>query len=153
MIAVSELSGTWANTSQKISPICGETGSNATGSWFDLQSRITGAQGDPYLAGYAADTTAGGAPVLSVWRVETVTYDGTTCSVYYNGVLSTSASKSLNTTASPFLVGAADIPLIDGGPTNYLTGSVAEILVFPTCLSAADRLNEESYLTTKYALP
>jgi hypothetical protein len=149
MIAVYETTST---NNSLVGGICGESRTDATGDWFSLQTRVYGAVGDPYFAGYSADVTASTAPLLNTWEMATVLWDGTNLTLYHNGVYSASATLSLNTASSPFDIGCANFLNADSGGRSFFPGKIAEIIILPSA-SQQDRLNEESYLTTKYALP
>jgi len=71
-----------------------------------------------------------------------VTYTGTTLSPYING--------SNQTTLTATTVAATGIYV--GGPTNYFNGSISELLVYGSSLTAAQRQQVEGYLTQKWGL-
>ena len=74
-------------------------------------------------------------PSASAWHNIAITFDGTTEKVYVDGVLSTSAARTLSITASrPCYVGCG----WDGTnnvATNYLSGSINQLKVFSRALS------------------
>ena len=71
-----------------------------------------------------------------------VTYTGTTLSPYING------SNQTTLTATT----AAATGIYVGGPTNYFNGSISELLVYGSTLTAAQRQQVEGYLTQKWGL-
>lgn len=73
--------------------------------------------------------------VLNTWTHLCGTYDGTTAKIYVNGVLKTSAAKSWNTvTGTGGCVGAQ----IGATPTAYFPGSIDDVRIYGTALTAAE---------------
>lgn len=125
-----------------VSPICGQSTGSSGSTWFVLQSRNSGAVGDPYLAGFANDLT--GPAVDGLWKVAVVTYDGATATTYKNGAQANTGAKTYNTVNQPFAIGA--------DASSFLGGYVGEIAVYNTALSAADRQRIERYLGAKWGI-
>lgn len=80
-----------------------------------------------------------------IYHELSVRYDGSMMRVYRNGILISSHSF---TTSGPWTLSqvAAYYSSI------FLIGDLAEVLVYGTALSDADRGRTDSYLKTKYAL-
>jgi len=141
-----------AGSVEGVDPIYGQCGGSAVGSWFMMQSRDTGATGDPYFCGYANDVS-GATGQSGFWRYGTIVYDGAIMTTYANGgVYGGPYSKSLNTTASSMFMGAdwqgiATAPE-ETAPQLY----IFEVIVFNEALSDASREEVEGYLVTKYGL-
>lgn len=78
---------------------------------------------------------------FNTWTNVTLTYDGSTVSVYKNGSLANSASKSgaiTNTLSLPFVIGGQWNG--NGGynlPADGFNGSIGQVLLYNTSLSAA----------------
>lgn len=86
-----------------------------------------------------------------VWRMTSQTYNGTHASflLWVNG---SSVSLSDVTVASPGTA-AVNNPVylgMRGGSTNALNGDLAEIIIYDSSLSTADRQSVEAYLNQKY---
>ena len=80
------------------------------------------------------DTDSVALPV-GAWRHVVMTHDGTNDKVYINGVLKNSkaAAGALNSTTKPLGIGYDPIDT-----TNYFNGSLDEVLLFNTALTAAE---------------
>ena len=90
----------------------------------------------------------------NTWTNVTLTYDGSTVSVYKNGSLANSASKTGSITATqgfPFVIGGQWNG--NGGynlPADGFNGLIGQVLLYNTALSAANVLN--NYNATKSSL-
>jgi hypothetical protein len=117
---------------------------------YDAMSRTNGEGANAY--GYCAyDSTA--------WRIVRSVYDGTQADnasrlkLYFNGVQqSLSFSNNIPATA----VGHANNKLRIGcrltSPSLFWPGYVAEVLIYPTALSADNQTLVETYLNTRWAV-
>jgi hypothetical protein len=76
----------------------------------------------------------------------TVRYDGLTFSVYYNGLL---ISNSTLLISGPWTLGQIGAWY----STHFMTGDIAEIVMYNTGLTSADCNTTTSYLRSKYRLP
>lgn len=79
-------------------------------------------------------------PVKEVWHHATVTYDGSTEKIYLNGVLNSSATKTLNIdTGTYYPMLFSGIAAITPKNTSYsLNGAIAAVRVHSAALSSAD---------------
>lgn len=86
------------------------------------------------------DLNWGEVPIKEVWHHATVTYDGTTESIYLNGVLSNSATKTLNIdTGTYYPMLFSGIAAITPKNTSWsLNGAIAAVRVHSEALSSAD---------------
>ena len=110
--------------------LAGVGGSSGSGLWFRLQFRAS-PPGDPYFAGFAADLTDSASPTQTA-KVATVTYNGTTATLYRNGTQIASSALSLNTTATAFSVGA--------GAGEFANCYLCEVIVYNSALSSTDQI-------------
>ena len=78
-------------------------------------------------------------------------YDGTTARLYNNGALLSSGNKTLNTENDSFYIGGF-YDIILGDFTEYFGGKIAEIIVYDSVLSNANRSNIFNYLNGRYAI-
>jgi hypothetical protein len=85
--------------------ICGESNLEVPGTWFMMQARTIGATGDPYIAGYFADTTNNATTPDNQWKVATAAWDGSSMFARKNGVQVDVTTQSLNTVNTPFRIG------------------------------------------------
>ena len=75
------------------------------------------------------------------------TFSGNDFLMYKNGKqLSTSTFSAKAFNSSAYSIGAG----IDNGPSQFMNGDIAEVVLFNTNLSAADKNKVESYLALKY---
>lgn len=130
-----------------VDAIAGKSQYGVTGTWFMVHSR-NDVVGDPYLAGYADDLT--GPTPDNAWKYVCVNYDGTTAKSYKNGTLANSGTKTLNTVANNFTIGADTYDESSIG--RFLQGQIAEIIVYNTVLSSPDNTALNDYLVARYAL-
>jgi hypothetical protein len=96
-----------------------------------------------FLAKYNPDGYIANAPTPASSNVlVSATYTPSTFSPFVNGFTqSTLAGTTLATTG-----------LFLGGPSNYFSGSISEVLVFGTTLTAAQRQSVEGYLSRKWGI-
>ncbi|RJQ30478.1 LamG domain-containing protein [Candidatus Parcubacteria bacterium] len=88
--------------------------------------------GNWWFQGYSAgDLNSNKSVIEGKWTHIAVTYDGTTLSIYVDGLLANSATKSLNTTASAFFIGQAP-----WDTNNRFVGAIDELRVSNRALSA-----------------
>lgn len=74
-------------------------------------------------------------------------FSGNNFLMYNNGrQLSTTSFSATAFNAGAYAIGAG----IDNGPSQFMNGDVAEVIMFNTSLSAADKNKVESYLALKY---
>jgi len=130
-------------------------GGNGTGVLFDtLVFSNTGylcVIGHYYGSGYDTASTLPSRNTLNInqWNYVVHMYDGTTASLYTNGVFSnskefsTSAGNQLNTTNSTFLIGTGQYT----GAYTYTTGKIASSRFYNRTLSASEVL--QNYNATK----
>ncbi|HWG98698.1 MAG TPA: LamG-like jellyroll fold domain-containing protein [Pilimelia sp.] len=81
-----------------------------------------------------------------VYHALSLRYTGSAMSVYRDGRL---VSTRTFTTTGPWTLAAVGAWY----GTYFMTGDLAEVLVYPTALSDADRILTDNYLRAKYALP
>jgi hypothetical protein len=82
------------------------------------------------------------------WNIHSVINTGTSATVATNGNVSSSTDIDVGT-----LIGINGVRIgTDAAGGSFLTGDIAEILIFPTALSDADRQAVENYLNNKYAI-
>lgn len=127
-----------------IDPVCGQSnGEGPANTWCVIQSRAS-PQGDPYIAGYANDL--GGPVIDNLWKIATLTFDGTTATSFKNGGQEATGDKSAwNTADIGFQLG------VDTGVVNqFLKGDIAEVVVYNAAISAADRATLETWLSDKW---
>jgi hypothetical protein len=113
-------------TGSYVNGICGQSDLAATGTWFMIQSRTIVVTGDPYLAGYAADTTNNATTPDNQWKVASAEWDGTTLYTRKNGVQVDAVSQSLDTVSTPFRIGHSystfPVELLDGDIGSITAG-------------------------------
>jgi len=124
--------------------IIGQSSNLTPNTWRVLQFRTVAAIGDPYFAGYANDLTDVTTPTTNT-KIATFTYTGTVGSLFRNGNQIVTRGMVLSTTSANYAIGR------DADPQRA-NCDIAEILVFPTALSAAERENVELYLNRKWAI-
>jgi hypothetical protein len=91
-------------------------------------------------------STAAG--VSNQWEIRASTHTGSSITNHRNGVAASAYAHTLGNVSAACCVGGigGSFASTDG----YLLGDIAEILVYPTALSTADRQKVESYLSQKY---
>ena len=96
-----------------------------------------------FLAKYNPDGYIANAPTPASSNVlVSATYTPSTFSPFVNGFTQTTRAGTTLTTTGLFL----------GGPSNYFNGSISEVLVFGTTLTAAQRQSVEGYLSKKWGI-
>lgn len=96
--------------------------------------------------GNALPTTVSNVGNTRVYHALSVRYDGSSLRFYRDGNL---VSSRTLTTTGPFTLASVGAWY----SSYFMVGDLAEVLVYPTALSDADRLTTDSYLRAKYALP
>lgn len=96
-------------------------------------------------------TVSGGAPVANVFNITSTVNTGTTATTNLNGVEVISAGDIDVGTATldNFTIGAGDR---GGAVSQWITGSISEILIFNRILTAAEVTQVEVYLADKYRM-
>jgi streptogramin lyase len=113
-----------------------------TGGTTGATLSLGGGTTDCFVAKYNSNgNILDGTPASSNVLVD-VTYTGTTLSPYINGTNQTTLTATT----------AAATGIYIGGPTNYFNGSISELLVYGSTLTAAQRQQVEGYLTQKWKL-
>jgi hypothetical protein len=84
--------------------------------------------------------------VPNTWQNFTYTFDNGTAKFYKNGNLLATKTLVLGESWTSFVMGAA-------AATNALNGDIAEVLLYNTAISDADRKQIESYFERKYLIP
>ncbi|MDE1824485.1 MAG: LamG domain-containing protein, partial [Candidatus Micrarchaeota archaeon] len=79
---------------------------------------------------------SGGTVSLNTWVQVAGTYDGTTATVYVNGVNVASANTSY--TVNPSCVMRIGAGFTEGSPTYYFNGSLANLQIYNTSMPAGD---------------
>ena len=98
---------------------------------------------DIFIAKYNSDGYIANAPTPASSNVlVSATYTPSTFSSFVNGFAQTTLAGTTLTTVGLFL----------GGPSNYFSGSISEVLVFGTTLTAAQRQSVEGYLSRKWGI-
>jgi len=117
--------GTYSNAA------AGQSGAITNGSWFVVQARTQAVTGDPYVAGYSADTQNNRTTPDNLWKVATGAYNGTTLYTRKSGTQVDFVARTLNTNNSVFRIGhddsagnlqefwGGDIAYIAAGPVTY----------------------------------
>jgi len=104
---------------------------------------VTTSGGDCFIAKYSPDGFIANAPTPASSNVlVSATYTPSTFSSFVNGFTQTTLAGTTLTTVGLFL----------GGPSNYFSGSISEVLVFGTTLTAAQRQSVEGYLSRKWGI-
>ena len=104
---------------------------------------IAGSSSDCFIAKYNPDGFININPTSASSNVlVSATYTPSTFSSFVNGFAQTALAGTTLTTTGLFL----------GGPSNYFSGSISEVLVFGTTLTAAQRQSVEGYLSRKWGI-
>ena len=102
-----------------------------------------------------AQVAAGGnnqddqAALSNVWQIYVARRNTTTVQVWVDGV----SDGSTGTGAGPTPTEVLTIGVGFAGPTEQLTGDIAEFFYFNSALSAGDRVSMQDYLTAKWFVP
>jgi len=136
--------------------VVGVSGSVSVGEWYVIQSRPPAPEGDPYFAGFGADLTG---PVMDVgvWKMASVSYDGTDVKMYKDGALANSGALALSTNSDWFRIGGDGGSMesdASGPPDELLTGYIALVLVYCVAHDDVVRGQVEAWIREQYpALP
>jgi hypothetical protein len=124
--------------------ICGQSGTSGTSQWFMLDARTNG---DPYLATWANDIIGPAIDTTAKWALGT--YDGTTMTLYKNGVsVGNPLTVTLNTNNETFRIGAG----YNAGLIEFFQGDIGEVVVFNRALNATEIARMKMYITTYWSL-
>ena len=131
--SVSFVGATSGNDYDNVGNWCLDSGSNGTSLYVERNG------------GHAQ----GSLPAVNVAYIAEVVFDGTNCTTYVNGtMLGTPFASTGNFNLSKVAVGAG---WSAGAAQSWcLTGDIAEVVVFNSALSTADRQTMEAYLTSKW---
>jgi len=132
--------------------ICGENAlSGAAGSrYFCIQARNDFLNSSPYLACYANDLS-GPEYVNNIWNIAMADYDGTTARLFNNSTLENSEEKTLDTAGDVFSIAAFyDLAFEEYG--EKFGGKIAEIVVYNSTLSEANRNKIFNYFNLRYEI-
>jgi hypothetical protein len=127
-----------------VSSVLSQSTGTTTGTWFDIMVRNSGANGNPYFSGYAADMTDGSLPDTNP-VLAGVQYDGTNGYLRKNGAQIDTDTMSLNTTASSPNIGA------DSG-FSYFKGEISIVIMANSYITGADLTQIEARLNAYYAI-
>lgn len=83
----------------------GQSGNLNTGGWFVIQSRTQAVTGDPYIAGYSADTQNNKSTPDNAWKIACGAYNGSTLFTRKNGVQIDSVARTMSTNSSVLTLG------------------------------------------------
>ena len=114
-----------------------------------IQFRVQDADGDPINISSSGDS--------SNFHIFTARLNVQNSELYYNGTFDTNGSSTFydNTTWEGTISGR--YPTIgknsDPVSSDYLTGDIAEIIIYPSALSDPERVKIECYLSNKYGIP
>ena len=127
--------------------VAGQATGNSASTWFLVQSRWNGVDGDPYLACYSNDLT-GTTAVNQSFKVVMAIYDGTDAFTYLGATQENTGAKTLNTGDAIFRLAHSNY----GAEGEYLAGDIGEVIVYSKALDAAERTLINDYLTDKWGL-
>jgi hypothetical protein len=118
----------WVKTTQTALQVLVRYGSLVAGQNFGLLENA----GCIYFSGYGNDKQ-GSIPINDGnWHMVTVTYDGTTVSLYVDKNFDVSFTPTLNTTGTDLYLGT------QSGSDYFFTGSLDELAIFSRALSASE---------------
>jgi hypothetical protein len=99
---------------------------------------------------------AGGLRPKTNWYIQTYKFEPNTLSLYLNGFKQNGYTSGSNGTAASIFNSSADLSigtsLSSGSPTSLFNGDIAELLMFDSALSDANRAIVEEILSDKYLL-
>jgi hypothetical protein len=110
------------------------------GSTVGTTAGATTSGGYCFIAKYSPDGIINSPGVDNV--LVSATYTPSTLSPFVNGAAATTLAGTTLATTGIFV----------GGPSNYFNGSISEVLVFGTTLTAAQRQSVEGYLSRKWGI-
>jgi hypothetical protein len=139
----STATGTYSNN------VCGASSDATANSWFMLQSRTLAVNGDPYIAGYFADTTNNATTPDNQWKVATAAWDGSSMFARKNGLQVDVTTQSLNTVTSAFRVGHA----FDVVPIEFHEGDIGPITAGQRSYSLPIVKRMEHSIAFSYKIP
>lgn len=84
---------------------CGQSGTLTNGGWFVIQTRTQAVTGDPYIAGYSADTQNNKSTPDGAWKIACGAYNGSTLYTRKNGVEIDSVARTMSTNNTVFRLG------------------------------------------------
>jgi hypothetical protein len=128
-------------------------GGNLNGTLFDTITWFTSGYlrviGHYYGVGFDTASTLPARNTLNInqWNQVVHTYDGTTVSIYTNGVYSNGGNFVLNTLNTNVRVGAGNY-----GPFNYLNGRCSNYKIYNRALSATEILQNYNATKTRFGL-
>lgn len=120
------------STGTYVDSATGQSGNRATGVWFTIQARTSGVTGDPYVAGYSADTQNNKSTPDNAWKVATGAYNGTTLYTRKNGAEIDSVARTLNTNNDAYRIGYTVENLVN---QEFFNGDIAYIAAGPVTYS------------------
>ena len=104
---------------------------------------LTAGIGAGFIVKYSPDGFIANVPTFASSNVlVSATYTPSTFSPFANGFTQTTLAGTTLTTTGLFL----------GGPSNYFSGSISEVLIYGTTLTAAQRQSVEGYLSRKWGI-
>ena len=121
----------------------GKTGTTADQIAID-QTSSTGWRNYVYAGASSSNVTASGLSTTAYQALEAV-YDGVSTSTLYQNGAQVAQSTSMQT-ANNILRTANNIGCYNNGASEFFKGNIAEIIVYNTALSSAQRQSVENYL-------
>jgi hypothetical protein len=113
-----------------------------------IQFRVQDADGDPINISSTGDS--------SKYHIVTARLNGQYSELYYNGTFDINGSSTFYDNTSWEGTISGRYPTIgknsDPVSADYLTGDIAEIIIYPSALSDPDRVKIECYLSNKYGI-
>jgi hypothetical protein len=124
----STTTGTYVNAA------AGQSGALNLGGWFAVQVRTQAVTGDPYIAGYSADTQNNKSTPDNAWKIGTGAYNGTTLYTRKSGLQIDAVNRTMNTNNSVFRIGHDDQ---NGTLVEFWGGDIAYIAAGAISYSAS----------------